>query len=149
MGNFHGFFEHPELDERGEHVIFGRDEGIASFGDRHLCELAQLSHELEGWLFCELGIEAKRPKDRWSRLEHALRFALPRPCRGLESSPKFGSKLTADSCSRVVAGGCAQCYRTFVSRMRRVLGLHKDGGRLLVYICDHVSIFTIDILHKL
>ncbi len=61
---------------------------------------------------------------------------------------------TADSCSkRVAAGGCARRNRSFVytlsRRTRRDLGLRYNGGRLLDYICERVSIFMIDTLHKL
>ena len=43
--------------------IVGRDEGCASFCDRLLCERAQLGHELERWIFCNLKVESKRAED--------------------------------------------------------------------------------------
>ena len=41
-------FWHLKVRECGRLVIFGRDDGIANFCDRNLCELVFLSRELEG-----------------------------------------------------------------------------------------------------
>ncbi|KAH9170603.1 hypothetical protein EDB89DRAFT_1275967 [Lactarius sanguifluus] len=85
--------------EGGGHVV-GRSEGFASLGDRDLCELAQLRYELNGWQFWELGIEAKRAEDGWSRSEHACRRSLQFQGREVALGPASNITLSSHTFER-------------------------------------------------